>query len=147
MRDSFLDLIPALCFRIHRREDGSLCQGIQLIGRHKTDIRDEFQRNDRITLVPDQCKLPFALRTVDDEFRVVDFFQSFDRNQFGSVFRFLAWRKGDVLCRAIRIGTIERRKSKTIFCDGGFQFLPVSSVINAYDTIPSRCPGSAIHPR
>ena len=97
--------------------------------------------------MPDQSKLPSTLRTVDDEFRVVDFFQSFDRNQFGSVFRFLAWRKGDVLCRAIRIGTIERRKSKTIFCDGGFQFLPVSSVINAYDTIPSRCPGSAIHPR
>ena len=81
LRDSYLDLIPALCFHIHGWEDGSLCQGIQLIGRHKTDIRDEFQRNDRITLVPDQCKLPFALRTVDDEFRVVDFFQSFDRNQ------------------------------------------------------------------
>ena len=24
----FLDLIPTLCFRIHRREDGSLCQSI-----------------------------------------------------------------------------------------------------------------------
>ena len=81
LRVSFLDLIPALCFRIHRREDGSLCQGIQLIGRHKTDIRDEFQRNDRITLVPDQCKLPFALRTVDDEFRIIDFFQRFNWDQ------------------------------------------------------------------
>ena len=30
LRDSFLDLIPALCFHIHGWEDGSLCQGILL---------------------------------------------------------------------------------------------------------------------
>jgi hypothetical protein len=31
LRDSFLDLIPALCFHIHGWEDGSLCQNIQFI--------------------------------------------------------------------------------------------------------------------
>ena len=31
LRDSFLDLIPALCFHIHGWEDGSLCQSIQLV--------------------------------------------------------------------------------------------------------------------
>ena len=147
LRDSFLDLIPALCFHIHGWEDGSLCQGIQLIGRHKTDIRDEFQRNDRITPVPDQCKLPFALRTVDDEFRITDFFQCFNRDQLRFVFRFHAWRKRDISRFAIRVRTIERRKSKTIFCDGVFQFLFISSAINAYDMSLSQFPGSAIHPR
>ena len=42
LRDSFLDLIPALCFRIHWRENGSLCQSIQLVGCHKADIGDEL---------------------------------------------------------------------------------------------------------
>jgi len=31
LRDSFLDLIPALCFHIHGWEDGSLCQSIQFV--------------------------------------------------------------------------------------------------------------------
>ena len=41
LRDSFLDLIPALCFRIHRREDGSLCQSILFVYRYHVlrDIR------------------------------------------------------------------------------------------------------------
>ena len=31
LRDSFLDLIPALCFHIHGWEDGSLCQSILFV--------------------------------------------------------------------------------------------------------------------
>ncbi len=81
LRDSFLDLIPALCFHIHGWEDGSLCQCIRLVGRHKTDIGDELQRNDGIAVMPDQSKLPSAFRTVDDEFRIIDFFQRFNRDQ------------------------------------------------------------------
>ena len=147
LRVSFLDLIPALCFRIHRREDGSLCQSIRLVGCHKADIGDELQRNDGIAVMPDQPKLSPALRAVDDEFRVVDLFQSFDWNQFGSVFRFCVWCERDVLCRAVWVRAIERRKSKTIFCDGVFQFRSCSSVINAYDKSLSRSLGSATHPR
>ena len=146
LRDSFLDLIPALCFRIHRREDGSLCQGIQLVGCHKTDVGDELQRNDGIAVMPDQSNLPSALRTVDDEFCVVDLFQSFDRNQFGSVFRFRTWRKCNVLCLAVRIRTIEGRKAAAFrFRDLIFQFRSCSSVINACDRSLSQRPGSATH--
>ena len=97
--------------------------------------------------MPDQRKLSSALRTADDEFRIIDFFQRFNRDQLRFVFRFHAWRKRDVLCGAIRVGTIERRKAKAIFCDGGFQFMSVSSVINACDTSPSRSPGSAARPQ
>ena len=147
LRDSFLDLIPALCFHIHGWEDGSLCQNIRLIGRHKTDIGDELQGNDRITPVPDQRELTSALRTVNDEIRIVDLFQRFDRNQFGFVFRFCAWYKRDILCTAIGIGAIKRRKAKTIFYDGVFQFLSVSSVLNAYGTILLRSLGFEVHPR
>ena len=57
--------------------------------------------------MPDQRKLSSAFRTVDDEFRVVDLFQSFDRNQFGSVFRFCVWCERDVLCRAVWVRAIE----------------------------------------
>ena len=81
LRDSYLDLIPALCFRIHRREDGSLCQSIQLVSCHETDIGDQFQRNDGIAVMPDQRKLSSAFRTVDDEFRIIDFFQRFNWDQ------------------------------------------------------------------
>ena len=31
--------------------------------------------------MPDQRKLSSALRTADDEFRIIDFFQRFNRNQ------------------------------------------------------------------
>ena len=81
LRDSFLDLIPALCFHIHGWEDGSLCQSIQLVGCHKADIGDELQRNDGIAVMPDQRKLSSAFRTADDEFRIIDFFQRFNRDQ------------------------------------------------------------------
>ena len=81
LRDAILDLIPALCFRIHRREDGSLCQGIGLVGCHKADIGNELQRNDGIAAMPDQSKLSSAFRTVDNEFRIIDFFQRFNRDQ------------------------------------------------------------------
>ena len=147
LRDSFLDLIPALCFHIHGWEDGSLCQSIRLVGCHKTDIGDELQRNDGIAVMPDQRKLSPALWAVDDEFRVVDLFQSFDWNQFGSVFRFCVWCERDVLCRAVWVRAIERRKSKTIFCDGVFQFLPAPSAINVYDRSLSRSLGSEAHPQ
>jgi len=148
LRDSFLDLIPALCFHIHGWEDGSLCQSIRLVGRHKTDIGNKLQRNDRITVMPDQRKLSSAFRTVDDEFCVGDLFQSFDRNQFGSVFRFRTWRKCNVLCLAVRIRTIEGRKAAAFrFRDLIFQFRSCSSVISAYDMSLSRRPGSAILPR
>ena len=146
LRDSFLDLIPALYFHIHGWEDGSLCQSIQL-GCHKPDIGDEFQRNNGIALMPDQCKLPSALWTTDDEFRIIDLIQHFNRDQFGIVFQFRVCRKCDIFCFAAWIGTIERRKSKTIFCDGVFQFRSVSSVINAYDTSLSQRPESAAHLR
>ena len=147
LRVSFLDLIPALCFHIHGWEDGSLCQSIQLVGCHKADIGNEFQRNDRIAVMPDQRKLSPALRTVDNEFRIIDFFQSFDRNQFGFVFRFDAWRKCNVLCRTVWVRAIKRRKSKTIFCDGVFQYLSIPSVINVCDRSLSRSLGSVTHPR
>jgi len=81
LRVSFLDLIPALCFHIHGWEDGSLCQSIQLVGCHKADIGDELQRNDGIAVMPDQRKLSSAFRTADDEFRIIDFFQRFNRDQ------------------------------------------------------------------
>ena len=148
LRDSFLDLIPALCFHIHGWEDGSLCQCIRfgLCGEAAVK-RQDFEWNDRRFAMPIQNIFTLALRTDDCEICGRVFRNIFQRDQFRFFLRFPANSKCDVLCRAIWVRTIKRRKSKTIFCNGVFQFLPVSSVINAYDTSPSRCLGSAIHPR
>ena len=109
--------------------------------------RQDFEWNDRRFPMPVQKIFGLALRTDDCEIRGSIVRKEFDRDQFRFVLRFPADCKRDVLCLAVWIRAIERRKSKTIFCDGVFQLRSASSVINAYDTIPSQRPGSEVHPR
>ena len=109
--------------------------------------REIVNRNDRRFFVPVQSKSALALRTDDREICMGIFQKEFNRDQFRFILRFPADCERYVPCRAIWVGAIKRRKSKTIFCNGGFQFLPVTSTISAYDTSPSRRLGSAIHPR
>ena len=147
LRDSFLDLIPALCFHIHGWEDGSLCQSILFLCGDSAVKRKIVERNNRRFSVPTQNIFPFTLRANNCEIRGCILRNAFQRDQLRFVFRFSAVCKGDFLCVTTRVGAIERRKSKTIFCDGVFQFRSVSSVINAYDTSLSQRPEFAIHPR
>lgn len=147
LRDSFLDLIPALCFHIHGWEDGSLCQSILFLCGDSAVNGKIIKRNDWRFFVSAQNIFALALRTDDREICRRRFRNTFQRNQLRFVFRFPADCECDILCRAIWIRTIEGRKSMTIFCDGVFQFLPVSSVINVCDTSLSQRPESAARPR
>ena len=65
LRDSFLDLIPALCFRIHRREDGSLCQNILFLCGDSAINGKIVKRNDRRSSVPTQNVFALTLWTDD----------------------------------------------------------------------------------
>ena len=137
------------CRLPHSRVGGRLTMpkySIRLGGNSAVKM-DEWKWNDRRFFVSVQNIFALTFRTDDREIRGDVFRNIFQRNQFRFIFRFPADSKRDVLCRAVWIRTIEWRKSKTIFCDGGFQFPSVSSTINAYDTSLSRRPGSVTRPR
>ena len=110
-------------------------------------VRDHFKRNERRANDPNHGKLLPALRTTHDELYGDLRRDCIQRNELCAISCFRAGGKDEILCMVIRVGAIVRRKSKTIFCDGVFQFRSVSSAINVCDTILSQCPESAIHPR
>ena len=143
LRDSFLDLIPALCFRIHRREDGSLCQSILFLCGDSAVNGNFVKRNDRRLSVPTQNVFMLTLRTDNCEICGSCFRNIFQRDKLRFILCFTADCECNILRCAFRVGAIERRKSKTIFCDGVFQFRSVSSAINAYDTSLLQRLGSA----
>ena len=109
--------------------------------------REIVNRNDRRFFVPVQSKSALALRTDDREICMGIFQKEFNRDQFRFILRFPADCKCDILCCTVWVRAIERRKSKTIFCDGVFQFLPAPSAINVYDRSLSQFLGSAARPR
>ena len=109
--------------------------------------RKIVKRNERRLSVSAQNVFAFTLRTDDRETCRRVLRNTFQRDQIGFVFRFPADCERDILCSAVRVGAIKRRKSKTIFCDSVFQFLSMPSAINAYDMSLSLRPGSAIHLR
>ena len=98
--------------------------------------RDRFKWNAFRFSIPNHSKLLLALRTTHDEIYRDLHGNIFQRNKLCMVSRLRAGGKDKILCAAIRIGAIERRKSKTIFCNGVFQFCSVSSAINAYGNAP-----------
>ena len=143
LRDSFLDLIPALCFHIHGWEDGSLCQSILFLCSDSAVKRNCLKRNARRFYIPNHSKLLFAFRTAHDEIYRDLRGNISQRNELCTISRLRTGCKDKILCVASWIRAIEGRKSKTIFCDGVFQFRSVSSVINACDKSLLRSPGSA----
>ena len=111
-------------------------------------IRDHFKRNERRAYDPNHGKLLSALRTTHDELYGNLFRDCIQRNELCAISCFRAGGKDEILCMAIRIGTIEGRKATAFrFCDLIFQFRSVSSAINACDTSLSQLLGSAIHLR
>ena len=109
--------------------------------------RNRIKQNARRFYIPNHCKFLFALRTAHDEIYRALRGNISQWNELCAISCLRIGGKDKILCVTVRIGTIERRKSKTIFCDGVFQFRSISSTFNAYDTILSQRPGFAIHPR
>ena len=109
--------------------------------------RNRIKRNARRFYIPNHCKLLFALRTAHDEIYRDLRWNIIQRNKLCMISHLRTGGKDEILRSTFQIGTIERRKSKTIFCDGVFQFRSVSSEINAYDTSLSLHPGSEARQR
>ena len=98
--------------------------------------RQDSEWNDRRFPMPVQNIFALALRTDEREIRGSIGRKEFNRDQFRFVLRLAARCERDVLRRAVRIRTIEGRKTTAFrFCNLVFQFRSCSSVINAYDTI------------
>ena len=109
--------------------------------------RNRIKQNARRFYIPNHCKFLFALRTAHDEI-YRDLHGNISQwNELRAISCLRTGGKDKILCMTARIRAIERRKSKTIFCDGVFQFRSMSSAISAYDTSLSLRPGSATRPR
>ena len=148
LRDSFfgLDTCPLLP---HSRVGGRLTMPKYYVcsGGNSAEKRDRVEWETHRFYILNHCELLFALRTAHDEIYRHLCGNIFQRNKICMISRLRAGSKDKILCVAAWIGTIERRKSKTIFCNSVFQFRSVPSAINAYDKSLSRSPEFAARPR
>ena len=133
LRDSFLDLIPALCFHIHGWEDGSLCQSIQfdhVAALPKYGITSNGMSGARMTRTMANCCLHFGQHTMNSMETCSGTasngtsFARFLASVLAAKTRFFAWQFGLGQSKDGR-----RRRSVSAICFFNFFLVPPRSML------------------